>query len=59
MARQVVETGCKARDWSKYNPSLVNRGNHSSACPIVKTKALALSRTSLPSLICIQAVAAH
>ena len=27
MVSQVVETGCKARDWSKYNQSLVNRGD--------------------------------
>ena len=27
MVRHAVETGCKARNWSKYNDSLVNRGD--------------------------------
>jgi len=27
MVSQAVETGCKTRDWSKYNQSLVNRGD--------------------------------
>lgn len=27
MVRHAVEAGCKARNWSKYNDSLVNRGD--------------------------------